>query len=91
MNSTAVCAANPAAQRHCEPTLHELFFQVAQVQGPIRASILFTSDRFPLLVLVNLIEQQIRICVAIGCRLPDGSVFYCWITGSRRPLDGQFE
>jgi len=77
------------------------FFHPAQVQWPIRVVILSTSDRFLLPVFrpgANLIEQQIWICVVIGCRWPDageithaGSGFRCWIIGNWRLLDGHFE
>jgi len=69
----AVTSANPAAQCRSEPTLHALFFQVAKVQCPTRASILFTRDRFTLQVFSsreNMVDQEIRICGIIGCRLP---------------------
>ena len=95
----AVCATQVGVDFHQssgtvlhEPTLHALFFQAAQVRRRIRAAILFTSVRLPLPVLrsrVNLVEQQFRICIAIGRRLPDaeeiahaGLPLYRWITGS---------
>jgi len=57
-----------------------------------QSAILFTSVIFSLLVFrsrANLVEQQFRICVVIGCRLPDaekiahaGSAFRRWIIGN---------
>ena len=81
---------DPTVQSRCKPTLQALFFQVAQELRPIRASILFTSDRFPLPVFrskMNLIERQIQNRAVIGCRSSDaeemkhaGSAFSCWIS-----------
>jgi len=97
----ASTSAKSAPQCRCEPALHALFFQAAQTRWPIRAAILFTLVRFPLPVFrsrANLVERQFRICVVIGCRLPDageiahaGSALWRWITGSWRPLDAHFE
>ena len=88
--------ANSAAQCCCEPMLYALFFQAG---WPIRAANLFTSVRFPVFrSRANLVEWQFRICVVVGCRLPDGaeiahvgSALCHWIRGSWRPLDGHFE
>jgi len=97
----ASTSANSEAQCRYDPTLHALFFQVAQALWPIRAATLFTPVRFPLPVFksgANLVEQQFWICIVIGCRLPDaeeialaGSAFGRWITGSWRPLGGHSE
>jgi len=112
MSGTAVCVVVSAAQigvnfrqfsAQCpyDPVLCALFFQAVKAQWPIRAVILFTSVKFPLPVFksrANLVEQQFRICVVIGCRLPDAeeiahavSALCRWITGNWRPLDGHFE
>jgi len=76
-------------------------FQLAQAKRTIRAASLFTSSGFLLPGLrskANLVEQQFRICVAIGCCLHNaeeiahaGLAFCHWITGSWHPLDGHFE
>jgi len=71
-------------------------------QSPaIRATILFTSVRFPLPVFrsrANLVKRQFWICVVIGCRLPEaGAIAHAWlvtcrwIVGSWCPLDSYFE
>jgi len=88
----ASTSASPAVQCRYEPTLYALFFQAVQAQCPIRAAILFTLERFLCLVSrsrANLAERQIRICIVIGCRVPNaeeiahaGSEFCRWITGS---------
>ena len=103
MSEIAVCAAQIGVNTHqcrCELTLQAISVHAAQAQWPIRASILFTSDRVPLPVFrsrANLVGQQIRICIVIGCRLSDaeeithaGSALCCWINGSWRPLDSHF-
>jgi len=82
-------SANPAAQCCYEPTLHALFFQPVQAQRPIRVTCNFiSSDRFPHTVLrsrANLVEQQIRNCVVIGCRFPEAENNTCRI--GALPLD----
>jgi len=84
--------------RHC---MHALFFQATRAHWPIKASILFTSNRFPFPVFnsrASLVERQIRICIDIACHLLDTeeiaharSAFCSWFTGSWRRLDNHFE
>lgn len=53
---------------------YALSFQAGQEWQPIKASIPFTSERFPLPVYrskTKMIGQQIQICLVIGCRSPD--------------------
>jgi len=94
-------SANPAAQCRYEVTLHALFFSAAWAQWLIRAAILFTLVRFLLPVIrsrANFVERQFRICVVIGCHIPDaeeiaraGSALCCWMNGSWCPLDDHSE
>jgi len=81
-------AAYPIFRRHRCSDQPELRFYLLRLDFPLPV---FRSR-------ANLEERQFRICLVIGCRLPNaeeiehsGSAICCWITRGWRPLDDHFE